>query len=169
MLPGGGGVSQSRRALHGCLPPTFANRRLWRVSQQLWDLFTIDVSGKQSPLFGKQARHAANLQINQGRYVEALPFLGEALTVEASKDAVNIAELIELVGVMVNAQQRSPPETMAKMSSNHSALKRLQQNVKERGLDTSKDYAILCHKMSLLYLHEGQVDPDAVRTVSSWH
>lgn len=52
----------------------------------------FDVSGKQSPLFGKQARHAAanwelrcwncrwtanvgasqaNLQINQGRYVEA--------------------------------------------------------------------------------------------------
>lgn len=119
--------------------------------------------GRQSPLFGRQARHAANLQISQGCYAEALPFLGEALAVEASKDAVNISELIELAGVIVNAQQRSPPDTMAKLSSNNSALKRLQQNVKDRGLDGSKDYAILCHKMSLLYLHEGQVDPDALR------
>ena len=55
--------------------------------------------------------------------------------------------------------------------------------MKARALDTSKDYAVLCHKMSLsstqralrktpgsdaekmrLYLHEGQVDPNALRT-----
>eukprot|EP00913_Durusdinium_trenchii_P031934 g29908.t2 len=56
----------------------------------------LQTVGKQSPLFGKQARHAANLQISQGNYAEALPFLGEALAVEASKDAVNITELMEL-------------------------------------------------------------------------
>lgn len=122
----------------------------------------LQTVGKQSPLFGKQARHAANLQISQGNYAEALPFLGEALAVEASKDAVNITELMELVDVIVNAQQRANPD-MAMIPTNHPALKRLQQNVKERGLDTTKEYAVLCHKMSLLYLHEGQVDSNALR------
>lgn len=89
------GVSQSRRALHGCLPPAFANRRpvgYGEFHNSCGICSRFDVSGKQSPLFGKQARHAAanwelrcwncrwtanvgasqaNLQINQGRYVEA--------------------------------------------------------------------------------------------------
>ncbi|CAJ1423706.1 unnamed protein product [Effrenium voratum] len=123
--------------------------------------------GRQSPLFGKQARHAANLQIAQGFHSEALPFLGEALEVESSKDAVNASELLELVDVIVNAQQRASSDTMASLPSNHRALKRLQQNLKERGLDGTTEYAILCHKMSLLYLHEGQADPNAEKMATA--
>merc|ERR1712232_1524932 len=42
--------------------------------------------GESSPLFGKQARHSANLRIAEGRFEEALPFLSESLTVGATKD-----------------------------------------------------------------------------------
>eukprot|EP00930_Biecheleria_cincta_P060062 TRINITY_DN45752_c0_g1_i1.p1 TRINITY_DN45752_c0_g1~~TRINITY_DN45752_c0_g1_i1.p1 ORF type:complete len:542 (-),score=103.22 TRINITY_DN45752_c0_g1_i1:20-1615(-) len=119
--------------------------------------------GRQSPLFGKQARHAANLHIAQGQYEDALPFLGEALAVEASKDAVNVLELMELVDTLVNAQQRSSSEAVERVESNHQSLKQLQSNLKRRGLDSSREYAVLCHKASLLYLHEGRTNPDALR------
>eukprot|EP00931_Biecheleriopsis_adriatica_P116539 TRINITY_DN92174_c0_g1_i1.p1 TRINITY_DN92174_c0_g1~~TRINITY_DN92174_c0_g1_i1.p1 ORF type:complete len:536 (+),score=143.80 TRINITY_DN92174_c0_g1_i1:44-1651(+) len=127
-----------------------------------YDLLLSTV-GRLSPLFGKQARHAANVRIAQDLHAEALPFLNEALAVEASKDAVNAAELMDLVDVLVNAQQRSPSEAVEQAPSNHASLKRLQQNMKGRGLDGSREYAVLCHKMSLLYLHEGRTDPDALR------
>merc|ERR1719270_2828868 len=48
--------------------------------------------GSNSPLFGKQARHSANLYIDQGEHAKALPFLAEALSVEASKDAVGVLD-----------------------------------------------------------------------------
>ncbi|CAE7825058.1 unnamed protein product [Symbiodinium sp. CCMP2456] len=130
----------------------------------------LETVGNQSPLFGKQARHLANLRIEEGRYAEALPLLSEALEVESSKDAVNVTELLELVDVMVNAQQRSSADAMLGSPSNHSAIKRLQQNIKSRSLDESKEFAVLCHKLSLLYLHEGQVDPNALRSFRRpWH
>ncbi|CAE8595486.1 unnamed protein product [Polarella glacialis] len=123
----------------------------------------LQTVGAQSPLFGKQARHMANLYIAQGEHEQALPFLGEALAVESSKDAVNVNELMELVDVVVNAQQRSSSDAVEAVASNHLSLKRLQQNIKSRELDDSKEYAVLCHKMSLLYLHEGRKDPEAIR------
>lgn len=121
----------------------------------------LQTVGQNSPLFGKQARHSANLHAAQGQYAEALPFLGEALAVEASKDSVKVMELMELIDVIVNAQQRCPSHTSK--HTNHPALKTLQQNIRMRGLDDSKEYGVLAHKMSLLYLHECRRDSDAVR------
>mmetsp|Transcript_36149 Transcript_36149/g.64085 ORF Transcript_36149/g.64085 Transcript_36149/m.64085 type:complete len:427 (+) Transcript_36149:1-1281(+) len=123
----------------------------------------LQTVGRMSPLFAKQARHAANLRITQGLYAEALPFLSEAFDAESNKDAINVTELMELVDVMVNAQQRCPADSVSSVPSNHSAIKRLLTNMKARGLSESKEAAVLCHKMSLLYLHEGHVNPSALR------
>eukprot|EP00933_Yihiella_yeosuensis_P049359 TRINITY_DN4618_c0_g1_i2.p1 TRINITY_DN4618_c0_g1~~TRINITY_DN4618_c0_g1_i2.p1 ORF type:complete len:319 (+),score=51.60 TRINITY_DN4618_c0_g1_i2:101-1057(+) len=123
----------------------------------------LQTVGSSSPLFGKQARHMANLYMEQGANERALPFLGEALTVESGKDAINIGELMELVDVIVKAQQSSPSEAIDAVASNHTSLKLLQLNLKGRGMDTSREYGVLAHKMSLLYLHEGRKDPAALR------
>merc|ERR1712113_629030 len=55
----------------------------------------LQTVGRNSPLFGKQARHSANLHIAQGQDMEALQFLGEALAVEARKDSVSVFEVME--------------------------------------------------------------------------
>eukprot|EP00929_Paragymnodinium_shiwhaense_P068586 TRINITY_DN34519_c0_g1_i2.p1 TRINITY_DN34519_c0_g1~~TRINITY_DN34519_c0_g1_i2.p1 ORF type:complete len:400 (-),score=105.39 TRINITY_DN34519_c0_g1_i2:379-1578(-) len=123
----------------------------------------LDTVGPNSPLFGKQARHSANLQVAMDRHAEALPFLSEALTVEASKDAVNVPELTELVDMIVNTQQKCSKDELKEAPSNHAALKALQKNISARNLDDSISYGILCHKMSLLYLHEAQHDSKSLR------
>lgn len=127
----------------------------------------LQTVGSNSPLFGKQARHSANLYIEQGDYAKALPFLREALNVEASKDSVRIMDLMEVVDLLVNAQQRVadlPSEGgLEGLQSNDTVLKRLQQNVHARSLGMSKEYGVLCHKMSLLYLHESKHNDKAFR------
>lgn len=119
--------------------------------------------GENSPLFGKQARHAANLRIAQERHAEALPFLAEALSVEASKDSVKVSEAMELVDLIVTSQQRCSSQASLPAASNHAALKVLHRSLKARGLNDSVEYGILCHKMSLLYLHEHVHDSAALR------
>merc|ERR1712051_86091 len=82
----------------------------------------LQTVGSNSPLFGKQARHSANLHIEQGEHAKALPFLAEALSVEASKDSVRVLDIMEVVDLMVTAQQRcsSQAEDLLKaMPSNH--------------------------------------------------
>lgn len=120
--------------------------------------------GRNSPLFGKQARHSANLRIAEERHAEALPFLSEALAVEASKDSTKVLELMELVDLIVNTQQRcGGVEVVAAAPSNHTSLKALVKSCKARGLDNSAEYGILCHKMSLMYLHEYKNDAPTLR------
>eukprot|EP00927_Polykrikos_kofoidii_P063869 TRINITY_DN58771_c0_g1_i1.p1 TRINITY_DN58771_c0_g1~~TRINITY_DN58771_c0_g1_i1.p1 ORF type:complete len:557 (+),score=96.08 TRINITY_DN58771_c0_g1_i1:66-1736(+) len=123
----------------------------------------LQTVGPNSPLFGKQARHSANFHIAQGGHAEALPFLGQALVVETAKDAVKVQEIMELVDLLVTTQQRASGASLETLESNHPALKALQKNLQKRGLDSSVSYGILCHKMSLLYLHESQRESKAVR------
>lgn len=117
--------------------------------------------GSQSPLFGKQAKHVGSLHITRGQHEVALPFLGEALAVEASKDAPKLHELVDIVDLIVGAQQRSSTELVA--PSCHSSLKALRANLEGRGLGDSREFGVLCHKMSLLYLHEIRRDPKALK------
>jgi len=119
----------------------------------------LETVGRNSPLFGKQARHSANVLIDQERHAEALPFLGEALVVEAAKDAAKVHELLDLVDLIVQTQQKCGTDAIEDLPPNHAALRSLQKNLRARGMDTSKEYAILCHKMSLMYLHEHKLDP----------
>jgi len=131
-----------------------------RHYQEAYNLL-LQTVGSNSPLFGKQARHSANLYIAQGQHEKALPLLQEALVVEATKDSVSILELMELIDAIVAAVQRSP--SSAQHGQNHKALKALQKNVKRRQLDDSREYGVLSHKMSLLYLHECRQDSNALR------
>merc|ERR1711979_94624 len=96
-------------------------------------------------------------------HLRALPFLGEALAVEATKDSVKVLDLMDLIDSLVNCQQRCPPESLESVPSTHASLKLLQKNLKSRGLDRSKAYGILSHKMSLLYLHEGRKERKAIQ------
>eukprot|EP00928_Gymnodinium_smaydae_P048943 TRINITY_DN32794_c0_g1_i1.p1 TRINITY_DN32794_c0_g1~~TRINITY_DN32794_c0_g1_i1.p1 ORF type:complete len:603 (-),score=137.65 TRINITY_DN32794_c0_g1_i1:3-1718(-) len=123
----------------------------------------LETVGPNSPLFGKQARHSANLLIAQDEHAQALPYLGQALAVEAAKDAAKVPELLELVDLIVNTHQRCGGKGAEDIPSNHPALKALQKNLVARGLDQDYSYGILCHKMSLMYLHESQRDDRAVR------
>lgn len=122
-----------------------------------------DTVGRNSPLFGKQARHMANLLLAQEKRVASLPFLREALVVETCKDAVSVAEVMELVGLIVETQQKCGLDVVDTLESNHAPLKTLQGNLRGRGLDKSKEYGILCHKMSLIYLHESKRDRKALK------
>merc|ERR1719329_907876 len=119
--------------------------------------------GRNSPLFGKQARHSANLEIDRGRHADALPYLGEALLVETTKDAVKVHEVTEIVDLIVNTQQKCGIEAMEGVASNHRALKALRKNLRARSLDTSHHYGVLCHKMSLIYMHEHHQDPRSLK------
>eukprot|EP00812_Abedinium_dasypus_P012844 NODE_634_length_1434_cov_316.635968.p2 GENE.NODE_634_length_1434_cov_316.635968~~NODE_634_length_1434_cov_316.635968.p2 ORF type:complete len:262 (-),score=106.17 NODE_634_length_1434_cov_316.635968:162-947(-) len=119
--------------------------------------------GRMSPLFGRQARHSAELMIAQGKHEEALPFLGEALTVEAAKDAPSVRDLTEVVDLLVESQQRSSTEAARWQTSSHRALRTLRKNLKARGMVDSPDFGILCHKMSLIYMHEYGRDPKGMR------
>lgn len=124
----------------------------------------LETVGPNSPLFGKQARHSANLHLAQGQQVEALPFLGQALAVEASRDAVNLPDALEIVDLLVNTQQRCPPEyDLGGLPSNHSSLKAMQKNLQARAMADNREYGVLCHKISLLYLHEARSDEGALR------
>jgi len=125
----------------------------------------LQTVGPSSPLFGKQARHAANLHIEQGHLKEAIPFLQSALHVEATRDAVNLPDAMDIVDLLVNTQQRCSPDDadVAKLPSHHASLKLMQKNLKARGLANNRSYAILCHKMSLLYLHEARQSEKAVK------
>eukprot|EP00747_Dinoflagellata_sp_TGD_P223635 gnl/TRDRNA2_/TRDRNA2_95230_c0_seq1.p1 gnl/TRDRNA2_/TRDRNA2_95230_c0~~gnl/TRDRNA2_/TRDRNA2_95230_c0_seq1.p1 ORF type:complete len:424 (+),score=100.42 gnl/TRDRNA2_/TRDRNA2_95230_c0_seq1:37-1272(+) len=124
----------------------------------------LETVGPNSPLFGKQARHSGNLRIAEGRHSEALVFLGQALSVEAGKDAAKVTELLELVDLIVNTQQKCGTQAEeGLLPSNHEPLKELQRNIKSRALDSEKGYGVLCHKMSLMYLHEAKGDYKALR------
>merc|ERR1712187_726245 len=93
-----------------------------------------------------------------GQDIEALPFLGEALAVEARKDSVSVFEAMELIDLMIKTQQKGTGQLLESMESNHRALKLLRGNLKGRGLNEGKEYGVLCHKMSLLYMHESKQD-----------
>jgi len=123
----------------------------------------LQTVGLRSPLFGKQARHLANLRLAQNRTAEALPFLSQALVVEAGRDAVSVADALDLVDLIVNTQQKCSMEDGHAGSSNHVALKMLQKNLSARGMTNSKEYAVLCHKISLVYMHESRGDAKALR------
>eukprot|EP00746_Dinoflagellata_sp_MGD_P009684 gnl/MRDRNA2_/MRDRNA2_119767_c0_seq1.p1 gnl/MRDRNA2_/MRDRNA2_119767_c0~~gnl/MRDRNA2_/MRDRNA2_119767_c0_seq1.p1 ORF type:complete len:560 (-),score=113.74 gnl/MRDRNA2_/MRDRNA2_119767_c0_seq1:125-1804(-) len=130
--------------------------------------------GPLSPLFGKQARHCGNSLIAQERHAEALPFLQEALQVEGTKDAVKLPDLLELVDLTQATQQKasstnqtqSPSQSLNEQPSHHQVIKAALKNLRKRCLDSSVEYAVLCHKSSLLYLHTAQQDPDALRRAS---
>merc|ERR1711862_263063 len=64
---------------------------------------------------------------------------------------------------MVNTQQKCGVEALDQLVSNHKALRAMTKNLQRRALDDSKEYAVLCHKMSLMYLHEAKNNPDALR------
>jgi len=124
----------------------------------------LQTVGRNSPLFGKQARHSANLLIAQEKHAQALPFLAESLAVEASRDAVNLRDAMEVVDLLVNTQQRCPlvDDAPRGAPSNHGPLKIMQKNLHARGMNDSREYGVLCHKMSLVYLHEARSDQKAL-------
>merc|ERR1712232_1516075 len=97
----------------------------------------LQTVGPNSPLFGKQARHSANLLIAQGEHARALPFLAESLAVEATRDAVKVEDVLEVIDLIVNTYQKSAVVDQSSFKSNHSALKALRKNLSSRALDTS--------------------------------
>merc|ERR1739848_682503 len=63
---------------------------------EAYELFDQTV-GKRSPLFGMQAWACANLRCAEGKYLEALPLLGEALYVEVVGDGLSVSEMSKLI------------------------------------------------------------------------
>merc|ERR1719476_431660 len=96
---------------------------------------------------------------------DALPYLSEALHVEAIRDAVSVKDAYEIVDLLVNTQQRLSAGAAlgVPVSSNHASLRALRKNIEGRGLGNNQEFGILCHKMSLLYLHETHGDPQALK------
>jgi len=80
---------------------------------------------------------------------------------------VSVTDALEIVDLLVQSQQKSgiaeedPAE--GAVVSNHAALKILQKNLQSRGKCNSKEYGVLCHKMSLLYLHESRQNEKALK------
>lgn len=122
-----------------------------------YDLFNTTV-GKRSPLFSMQAWACANLRCAQGRYAEALPLLGEALYVEATKDGLSVPEMMKLLDQILSCfhEQRGHAleggTMQVKTDPIRQALGALILDPRWDQLEDTLDLGVLSHKMSLVYL-----------------
>eukprot|EP00930_Biecheleria_cincta_P097139 TRINITY_DN88862_c0_g1_i1.p1 TRINITY_DN88862_c0_g1~~TRINITY_DN88862_c0_g1_i1.p1 ORF type:complete len:541 (-),score=108.11 TRINITY_DN88862_c0_g1_i1:37-1431(-) len=123
---------------------------------EAYELFNQTV-GKRSPLFGMQAWACGNLRFAEGRHAEALPLFGEALYVEVVKDGLSVSEMMKLVDQMMhslNECRGGDPEDsqQANLEPIRRALNSLIEDPRWDELEDSLDFAVLSHKMALLYV-----------------
>jgi len=116
-------------------------------------LFSSTV-GKRSPLFGMQAWACGNLRCAEGRYREALPYLGEALYVEVTKDGLSVSEMLKLVDqIMVSIhhlQERSAED--ANLNPLQRSLTNLLEDRRWWQLGDSLELAALSHKIAVVFV-----------------
>lgn len=123
---------------------------------EAYELFDQTV-GKRSPLFGMQAWACGNLRFAEGRHEEALPLLGEALYVEVVKDGLSVSEMMKLVDQMMHSLNElrtrvSDCSQQANLEPIRRALNELIEDSRWDELEDSLDFAVLSHKMALLYV-----------------
>lgn len=122
---------------------------------EAYDLFDRTV-GKHSPLFGMQAWACGNLRCAQRRFREALPFLGEALLVEAVSDGLSVSEMAKLTDQMLVCLHELRPEGLRGEDGAAGpalrALEALTGDPRFQALEDSLPLAVLCHKAALLHV-----------------
>lgn len=110
--------------------------------------------GKRSPLFGMQAWACGNLRCAQGRHLDALPFLGEALYVEVVGDGLSVSEMAKLADQILSCLHEFR-EHSSGVAETHTepiwrSLATLPDDPRFWQLPESLELGVLCHKFSLV-------------------
>jgi len=128
--------------------------------------------GKRSPLFGMQAWACGNLRQAQGRYTEALPYLGEALYVEVVGDGLSVSEMNKLMDQILACLGESwssgAPASSASTEPVRRSLATLDEDPRWWQLEETLELGVLAHKASLVNIAARWEDEAARRTAAEY-
>merc|ERR1712048_248404 len=127
--------------------------------KEAYDLFNATV-GKRSPLFGMQAWACGNLRFAEGRFLQALPFFGEALYVEVVGDGLSVSEMAKLMDQILVCLHECNSQVAAVDASSlpdntfpiKRALETLAEDPRWSDLEETLELGVLAHKMALVFV-----------------